>query len=232
LGLSGYNLGARGQHLYYCDAMLDAILARYTPKAIVINIDRDLFYAEGNYDKLSDLKPYYWDIPILQAHLQQRGPFEQYLLCSGLYTYNSTIIHLLRYTAKPQPDFAGYLPLDKRLPEAYQAEKADQSGNDFVASKAQISLLEQRIQQAQQAGSKVYLVISPIVSGDWIRNRQLEDMAKRLNVPFWNYSQDQDHIRKKLYYVDDIHHNHAGAQIFSRKVAQQIKQHTSALHHE
>lgn len=229
LGMSAYNLGARGQHLYYCDAMLAGILDRYTPRKIVINIDRDLFYGEANFDKLSDLKPYYWNIPVLRPHLQQRGSMERFLLLSKLYTYNSTIVHLLRYSAKAQKDFNGYLPLEANMPDNYQLTVADTSGDDFMASDTQIALLEQRIVQAKRAGAEVYLVISPIISGDWIRNRKIEAMAKRQSVPLWNYTQDQRLVGKNQYFGDAIHLNHAGAEIMSKDLAHRINNYSPAM---
>lgn len=223
LDLSAYNLGARGQHLYYCDAMLAGILDRYTPRKIVINIDRDLFYGEANFDKLSDLKPYYWNTPVLRPIIEQRGPMERFLLLSKLYTYNSTLIHLLRYSAKAQKDFHGYLPLQAVMPDNYIAEAADTNGFDFAAAYSQLVLLEQRIVQAQQAGSEVYLIISPIISGDMIRNREIEAMAQRLEIPIWNYSRDQRLIGQNQYFGDEIHLNHAGAEILSKDLAHKIK---------
>lgn len=223
LNQSAYNLGARGQHLYYCDAMLAGILDRYTPSKIIINIDRDLFYGEGNFDKLSDLKPYYWNTPILRAHIDQRGPMERFLLLSKLYTYNSTVLHLLRYTAKAQKDFDGYLPQYTSMPEDYTPETADSTGYDFRAGFSQLQLLEQRLVQAQAAGSEVYFVISPIISGDYIRNRAIESMAERLNIPLWNYSRDSRLIGQNQYFGDEIHLNHAGAEIISKDLAHKIK---------
>ncbi|MEL7532287.1 MAG: hypothetical protein AAFN10_13300 [Bacteroidota bacterium] len=227
LGLSGYNLGARGQHLYYCDAMMAAILERYTPRKIVINIDRDLFYGEANFDKLSDLKPYYWNTPVLRPHIEQRGPMERFLLLSKLYTYNSSVVHLIRYSAKPQTDLNGYLPQYKTMPENYIPAAADTTGFDFQVGHSQLQLLEQRLVQAQAAGSELYFVISPIISGDYIRNREIEKMAARLQVPLWNYSRDSSLIGQNQYFGDEIHLNHAGAEIISKDLAHKIKNYSS-----
>lgn len=223
LGQTVYNIGARGQNLYYCAAVVDAVLDRYTPEKLVVNIDAEMFFAPDNYDKLSDLKPYFWKAKAVQPYLEKRSLWERSLLLSRLYTYNSTLIHLLKYKFFPQKDFDGYLPIyevsQKKVSEAAQKLNSE----DFEVTESQLSLLESMITKSQAKGTKVVFVISPILAGDRIHNSAIESLAARYDVPLWNYSLDKRFVLKNELFGDQSHLNHDGAVLLSTEIAHRIK---------
>lgn len=230
-----YNIGARGQNLYYCAALVDAVLDRHQPEKLVINIDAEMFQQPGNFDKLADLKPYYWKVAGVQPHLEQRGFWEQFFVLSKLYTYNSTLVHLLKYSFVPQEDFNGYLPMEKVSTKSFT--EADQKKNrpDFETTETQLALLEQMVQEAQEKGAEVIFVVSPILAGDWIHSAAVEALAQKYNVPYWNYSLDERFVLNNELFGDQSHLNHQGATLLSQDVSHRIKSHTSnklAQNHE
>jgi len=217
-----YNLGARGQNLYYCVAIVDQLLDRHSPETMIWNIDPELFYGAGNYDKLSDFRPYYWQHKPLRKYVDMQGPWERVKLLSHFYTYNSTLIHLLKYKFAPQKDFDGYLPLKKVT--QMKVSKADQQlyGPELEIAEQQIELLEGVLKKAKDKGIEVVFVVSPILAGDRIHSSELEELAGRYQIPFWNYSLDERFILKNELFGDKSHLNHTGALRFSSELSQRL----------
>jgi hypothetical protein len=218
-----YNIGARGQNLYYCAALVDAILDRHQPQRLIVNIDPDMFLMPENYDKLSDLKPYYWKEKGIRPHVEKRGFWEKVKLTSRLYTYNSTLIHLVRYLAVPQKDYDGYLPLEGQSKVKFTESDQKLDAPDFAATEDQLALLEDMVKEAKDKGSEVIFVISPILAGDYIHNAAIEEMARAHDVPLFNYSLDKRFVQKNELFGDVSHLNHEGAVLLSSDLSHQIK---------
>lgn len=218
-----YNIGSKGQNLYYIAALVDAILDRYQPDKIVLTIDRDMFRNAETYDKLSDLKPYYWREKSVQRHLDKRGPLEKIKLLSKLYTYNSTLLHILKYQTSKQEDQDGYLPLYEVSKRQYSEADRNLDTPDFPTNEEHLVLLEELVQKAKTLGVGVYFVISPELNGEYIHNSAIEAIASRHKVPLWNYSLDERWILKNELFGDHTHLNHQGAVMLSSDLVHKIK---------
>lgn len=219
-----YNIGARGQSVYYSVAVTEAIFDRHTPELIVLNIDSDMFRSPGNYDKLSDLKPYYRDVAALRKHIEKRGSLEKYKLFSRLYEFNSTLIHIVRYLAVPQEDHDGYLPMFKQSDSKYLSNEQKLITPEIPVAADQLVLLESMFRMVQNRGSKVVLVISPILAGDYIHSVAVGALAKKYNIPVLNYSLDERLVRKPELFGDQSHLNNQGALILSQDITHRIAQ--------
>jgi hypothetical protein len=76
LKMSFYNTGRDGNFLFYNYAIFKAILKRYTPKILIMDINPDeLYYNPDSYDRLSSLLPYYKDHPEIRDIIELRGPY-------------------------------------------------------------------------------------------------------------------------------------------------------------
>ena len=102
-----YNSGSPGQFLLYDYATLKAILKRYTPKLIILDLMPESLAVEdlssNTYDRLSFLLPYYKQHREMRPVLDLKSPNEKLKLFSSIYPFNSSLI----YTT------AGFLNLEK-----------------------------------------------------------------------------------------------------------------------
>ncbi|MEO0472485.1 MAG: hypothetical protein AAF206_22875, partial [Bacteroidota bacterium] len=223
LNKSCYNVGARGQNLFYCAAVVDQILERHQPKQIVMNIDPDLFTEAAMLDKLAALKPYYRSQEAVQPYVEKRGPLEKFKLFSSFYTYNSTLIHILKYSFLPQKDFDGYLPMEGTCKKTFSETDRKLDGPGFKVTEEQMELLEDMVKNITAKNVQLTFVISPILAGDYIHSQQIESLARQYEVPLWNLSLDERFVLKNELFGDQSHLNHQGATLFSSVVSQKLK---------
>ncbi len=64
LGITMYNAGHDGQTVFYEQAVIRTVLARYTPKLVIIDLNpEEMYFRDLHYDRLNVLAPYYRDYP-------------------------------------------------------------------------------------------------------------------------------------------------------------------------
>ncbi len=114
-----YNTGKDGQGILYSWAMLKSELERsQKDKTIILDINPNEFNKEReNYDRLSELLPYYDEDEEIREIIHLRGPFERIKAKSHLYRFNSLIFPILKNYFLPFDDAFddGYEPLERSL---------------------------------------------------------------------------------------------------------------------
>jgi hypothetical protein len=229
LGMSFYNTGRDGSYFLNSYATMKGLLARYTPKIILLEMNPDeLFYDAESYDRLSSLLPYYKDHPAMQSTIELKSRFEKYKLLSGVYPFNSDILTILinnsRYNIKRKPDMEGFIQLNNCMQDTVLRNlKAVQCIPDTV----KINRLKDIAVLCKKKKILLFIIQSPVyamVPQD--KSVSLMDsIAGETNTPFWNFAQDPACLHHPAWFDDFDHLNKDGALYFSGLVANQIKGH-------
>jgi glycerophosphoryl diester phosphodiesterase len=226
LNLSYYNVGRDGTSILYHYALLSAILKRYTPKIIILDIRRELAVKPDGYDRLSMLLPYYDEHPEMDAIIRIKSPYEKFKLLSKIYPYNSLLFAIWAGNSNlfdvRNSDIKGYLPLTRVWAEPPQTISVPIL-NKLDTTK--IKVFESFIQTCIKAKIRLYIVISPnFFKMNYIdvADKKAGEIAQKYNVKFLNYSQDSLFLANAKYFADIHHLNSNGAMVFSRIIADRI----------
>lgn len=235
LGLSCYNAGVLGQQILFHKTLQAIVLDRVTPEVIVLDVDPGTLYeAVETYDRLADLRPFYFRYPrIIGPVLELQSPIESLFLRSRLYQYNSTLAHVVRYGLSPQPDAKGYrADYGTMIPPTFEEERDELDGTRASTvgrrlDAVMVEALERFALDARQKGAKVFYVVSPgALPYDVEENasyRAIREVAERLQVPLFDFRNHPAFMRRYDLYVDFGHLNDTGARQYSRLVAEAIR---------
>ena len=237
-GLKCYNAGTKGQRMIFNLALQEVIFNHHVPKITILSIDPKFVYNdEKQYEKLSDLLPYYRKNHELRNVLYKRGPYEKYKLLSHLYPYNSTLVHIVYFYLNPQKDFSGYRPLIGNIkPHRSKYLENNNDVDDAVDAEDEslkrdidpnsIEALEKFIANCSRYGSKLIMIVSPNFAGNGYENdpsfNKIKGIVTQHKIPFINYSDNKMFALNGKYFHDFQHLNKNGARLFSHMVARQL----------
>jgi hypothetical protein len=230
LNLNCFNAGFRNQDILFTYCIHESILKRYSPKLIILNIDRGMFYVdklsfEEQEAKLSELTPFYNRESNIRKELENRSRFEKYKFYSSIYPFNSSVINLLKYYFYHSDNFVdGYYPLyGQYKPKSTSGNpRKDYENNDTVNE----VLLKKLVVIANHFKShhiQLIAVISPTFDSSGKIGVSLKKAFDKLEIPLFDYSSDSIFIHKSSYFSDNHHLNDSGAKEFSAIVAHDIK---------
>lgn len=226
LNLSYYNVGRDGTSILYHYAILKAVLKRYTPKIIILDVKSELVKQVDSYERLSMLLPYYEEHPEMRQIIEYKSPYEKIKLLSKIYPYNSLVFSVLTGNSKNNVNrynnIKGYLPLTKVWNEPLKVLKTPLY-KELDSTK--IKTYELFIQDCVKAKVKLYIVSSPnfYISNFIDKSTVLEKaIAQKYNIRFLDFSQDLLFLANPKYFVDIHHLNNDGAIVLSNKVVGQI----------
>lgn len=230
LNKKSYNAGAEGQQLIYHYALQQMILKNKSPELIVMNIDEDWLYTSDiARRRLSDLYPFYYDYrDVLSPIITEKSKAMGYELLLNSYRNNSTIVHILRYYVAPQKDYSGYRPLFGKMSVPENLSKIDLKG-EYSSDEIDMSfvfLLEQFIDSAKNKNVDLVFTISPKpIPLDLQHNKsfqKIKDIAKKKDVPLYDYHKSPFFIGKYELFHDASHLNNKGAKLFTEQVFTQV----------
>jgi hypothetical protein len=223
LHASFYNCGRDAQGVLYSCAVISAVIERYSPKCIIIDIRPDEF-TQSDEGTLATLLPYHRNNAI-RPYLKYDGRFQDVKLISSIYPYNSLFTNLL-VGLKPnhEEDYKGYVPLYtlngggemKTLTEKKQADS-----NKVDAFYRLLSKLNER-------HIRTLLVVSPAHAKyvNPVTSKVCSVAAQSYpNTLFLNFVNKPDWQDNK-YFSDDNHLNNKGAGLFSNVIAKIIETNT------
>lgn len=228
LKVSSYNTGRDGEYIFYQTAVLRSVLKRYRPKMIILDFAGSFEFSQEDYDRLALLLPYYRDHPEIRDIVELKSPFEKYKLLSQIYPYNSSLFTILagnmefNKNRSGNRDYHGYVPLHglitKKLdsletPEAYEIDS-----NKVKAFTEFLSLSEQHKIPLVVVNSPDYYLFEHDYSIDLARS-----ICDEYDVPFSDFSQDPEFLAHAEYFEDETHLNELGAEFFTKRVLQLIK---------
>ena len=221
-----YNSGTNGQFILYEYAVLKAVLNRYTPKLIFLNIIPGEFFAEKDtYDRLSFLLPLYKRDTAVQSVVDLKGPYEKFKLWSSIYPFNS----LLGLLAASNTDSykRGYA-----VEKGYQAETdiwdkplKTTSPVPYPLDTIKINIFKSFIDDCQHAGTKLVVICSPSFINFKSRDLTIltaEKIAKEKDVLFLDFTNDTFFLNRPYLFNDPYHLNRKGSQEFTNLLADKI----------
>ncbi|MBN3035445.1 MAG: hypothetical protein JW861_07640 [Bacteroidales bacterium] len=227
LAVSYFNAGRDGQSVFYFDAVLRAILKRYIPRMIILDIHpKQLFRMQESYDRLSAILPYYRNHPEIREVITLKSRFEKYKMLSSIYPFNSQIFSILSshrmLHPTPHGDESGYVPLRRSM--MAQPRDTITFRPEMKIDPNKIEALDQFIGNCVQKGIKLYVIQSP---GHWHYPDNISDTALAIilgkySVELWDYADDPQFYTRTELFQDLSHLNHDGAVIFSSVVAQRM----------
>ncbi len=238
LGLSIYNAGRDGQFLpYYC-AVQDVILERKTPKIIILDVNIwELGPNEQKYMKLAQLLPYVAEHPVLKKYTAEISEYENLKFISKTYPYNSTLLisvydHLFK--SDGPIDDRGYSALTGNVSETmfnkYNTEKEvydkKRATQNIEIDQNAVTYYHQFLQKTKDLNIKTYVIISPTILKEPKTEEKslLESISKEYdNVTFLDYAIDSTYNSHYQLFSDEFHLNTAGAERFSKELADLIK---------
>lgn len=236
LGLPCWNASRGGQGTPYFRAIQEGILARYTPKVVILNIDDNDLETPPNYEHAGVLRPFYQSHPEIRPILDQTSRYECLLLRSRLYAYNSSFYYLIRpyfiQGLDGKTSDKGWKPrLDKM--EAEIGGAIEPEPEKMPLDPEAVALFDTLINKFQQRGCKVFMAVSPNFGRSVGASSSIEYLRKtsrERGIPLFVHSNDTAFITRPEYFVDPEHLNVEGAQLYTRTLIRQIKPYFQSNH--
>ena len=228
-GIDGHNF--RIQYLRH----LEFLKLNKKPKHILLSVD--VFTLEKRkdlYQKEQFLPYMLWDKNIRTFTSNYQGfstadyyiPFLRYVGNNKVFKEVKTMM-LKKDTALYRNK--GYRGIDKKWELSVDSILAGEQKYKIKFHKETISLFEQFIMECLKNNITLTLVYAPefIKGQNFVSNREeameyYRNISKKYELNFLDYSQDDLSFRKNLFY-NTSHLNRVGAQLFSRKLAQDFK---------
>lgn len=214
-----YNAGRDGCSLLYNYATFKAVTKRYSPKLIIFDLlPNELNYSVNDYERLSNLLPYYFYHPELREVIELISPFEKYKLYSVVYPYNSQLIRIIfRNLLKTKDiDIKGYLPLYNKM----KSVNANNGLKNIMCTidENKITALREIASYCNKNNIKLIFACSPVFSNSQLSSgwKIIEDIAKSENGQYLNFSSDSIFDNHPEYFQDNSHLNDEGAKLYSK----------------
>ena|ERR1017187_317736 len=231
LNMSCYNTGRDGNTIFYNYAVLKSVLKRYTPKMAILDFnDRDFMKDQDSYDRMASLLPYYDNNPELRSLIFLKSPFEKYKLISKIYPYNSLLFSIsagnsnFNKSREVVIDEKGFVPLSKiwKRPLTTTSDPVK-----YELDTIKINMFKSIIKDCINSKIKIYIFLSPKFIRFENRDQSImiaQNIAKKYDIPFFNYSNDSLFLYGKDLFFNPGHLNVEGAKIYTDMVIDKIIQ--------
>jgi hypothetical protein len=230
LHLACYNAGQDRQGLFYPLAIFTAVLQRYRPRLILLDLLPTAFIPqEADLNQLAVLLPYYHTHPEITPILDKRSWSEWIKTYSYLYCYNSLSLQIVKRSITDTEEDSttnGYIPkfmsLDTMPAVLRQAALADNFASAQLSATpdtAIVNAFQQLITLAGQNGCRLVVVVSPIYSPLPVSSSTIHtaaDICRRRHIMFLDYSRSPDFCGHDGMFYDGMHLNDTGARKFTR----------------
>lgn len=225
LKMRAYNAGLPGNGVVLARCILEKSLERYHPKCVVLDVTPyvDLFTNGGSEDYsryTSILKPYFRDSEIADI-MKSVSLAEWYKAHSGMVRYNTVLAPMLLYALRdPGMDPYGFTATVGTIVD--DPPKGDTTAQSFDAVKYEQIL--KIIQMSKASAVPLFIAVSPEYNFHYSFSLDsLVSVCERYDVPLLNHYADPDINMHKEWFRDPNHLNGAGARVYSRKIAEEIK---------
>ena len=224
LGVDCYNCGQNGMGIALFYGRYKMITQRYIPKLIIYDALAGFDIAENdNYGYLTWLKPYYQNAGI-DSIFWKIEPKERYKMVSMMYRYNGKILQILTDNVKNiRIDYNGYRPGEGIM--NYEVREEKEPSNVKIDS-TKMYFMEKVIQNCKDNGTRLVFTLSPFYGGNTHLHQTyavIYELAEKHNVPIISHCNDEDIIYRKDLFSDSYHMNHVGAEVYSKRLAHEIK---------
>ncbi|SIT75377.1 hypothetical protein [Pontibacter indicus] len=220
-----YNTGKDGQGILYSYVVLKSILERSPkPRIILLDLNPNEFHStQADYDRLTELLPYYHTNKVVQEIVTLKGPFEKFKAHSYLYRYNSQLLTILMHNLGTSGDDTekGYEP----IPGQVWKEKLKDFAQEEHIDSTEVRLFGQFIEEAKKANCEVYIIISPTYRKyqQQTRSTQIaQAICDKEGVFMLDFNQDPIFLSNRSLFVDPTHLNEDGATLYSKIISAEL----------
>lgn len=221
LGMSVYNCGMEGMDLIYCDAVLDAIVKRHTPKIVILDMAED--YLKGKAKgRLDCLTPYIKRNPYITSIMKElKGSSSCALELCNMYRYNDKFLNAVSaYRSVPDTE-KGYSPMFGKSDLVGKEPQISTALKESEVDKTEKSHLIHLINICKTNGISLYIVGSPRYNrNEGINMAYIRSMCDRSNVTFLDFSESM--IYKPEMFFDAGHLLDEGAKIFTEELTTRL----------
>lgn len=218
-----YNCGRDGQNIIYSCALTSAIINRYKPDLIIIDVLPNEFTARDE-DRLSSLLPYH-DNSSIKPYLKYYSPFEDIKLISHIYPYNSLLTSLIAGISSQNriksEDYHGYSKLEGVL----TGQKLDDFQESGKVDSVKIKVFSALLSRLYDSGIPTMIIFSPLYFNykPTISATVCDSLCSKFkSVRFLNFASCLE-FKDPRYYNDVNHLNETGAKLFSKKIVKSIQ---------
>ncbi len=224
LGWSCFNAGEDGNGIIMSYGFFKMMLKRYTPKLIIYDISGFDVYKDDNIKYIALLKPYCKDPDVMNI-ITSVDPSEEWKLISNMYRYNSMCLRLIAENVRPVIYKQGYSPINGVMD--YEPKIGQEKKREVDSLK--MGYIESLIKDCQSRKITLIFSISPRYKGELFASQhpEVKALCERYNVPFVDYYADKDISNDKKMFKDQTHMNHDGADAFTLKLVDFLKNDTT-----
>ncbi|MFH1681721.1 MAG: hypothetical protein ABIH26_13900 [Candidatus Eisenbacteria bacterium] len=227
LGDDFYNAGRDGSSILYHYAVLAGVLARHTPRAVVLDITPAEFArSRAPYERLTALLPYYDTHPEVRPVVLLKSRFERLKLLSRIYPFNSSLLTIamgnLEANRKRKPDIKGYIPLRGRW--GGPPGKAELAADETI-DPALVRHFARFLVEARARGIRLHVVVSPAYREPGPPSRSLRiagEICEKHGAAFSDFTSSACFFDRSDLFQDPYHLNHEGAVLFSERIVEEI----------
>lgn len=221
LQMTVQNTGVGGMNIIYSKIVLQAYLERCTPKCAIIDVYGQMNPGEGRVPRL---KPFYGLSNAVTSYYDTESDWQQRLkLRSNLYRCNGTMDLLLRHNFNA-PDTTCGFAFHEGVVEHFDTITVHEFQPDTVKARH----LRDLVTLCHEKNIMPVFVISPRRVHDVDQEAWLIAACNELGAVLINEMHTPVYYDTPGLFFDESHLNGHGAEIFSRRVASQLRQILSA----
>lgn len=237
LGVSAYNFGIDG-HNFWLQYLrhLELLKNNKKPKFIILSVDIFSLQKRNDLYQLDQFLPYMLWNSNIHAYTKSYIGYTDYDYYIPLIRYSgktnslkSIIKNIIKGQSKTKYRNHGYLGVDSEWNTDLEKAQKELQSYEINTDSLTIELFEKFIKECKESNIELVLVYTPehIDGQNFVSNRNdiiqiYRDLSAKHSIDFYDYSDDSLCLDKNYFY-NASHLNSTGADIFSQKLAQDLK---------
>jgi hypothetical protein len=234
---STYNLGIHA-YTFKMQYLRHRVLLQHNPKPrlIIYSLDFMTFEKRAELFNPEQFLPYMLNDTLVKKYTSNYvySWWDYTLPVVRYYGHGTAVRHALslytRKTPEPVERIRGYLPDDEKFTAVFnEGVKDAKRFYEIKFDGPTIQLFNQFLQECKSAGIKVAFVYTPeyVFGQKFVKNRKqlfglIHKFSKQYRIPLYDYSADTICLNKAYFYNSE-HLNKTGAELFSKKLAGDLK---------
>lgn len=223
VGMSCYNCGEKGNGIVLAYGRYKMLTSRYKPRLIVFEITPGFDYYEWDpYSKyLGHLRPYYNRAGIKEIFQD----FDDELSCirmqSSLYQNNTRLVQDVIDNIVYRDNHNGFAPLAGQL----KSSKVEMKEREYVIDSLKLDYVDRFLREVKKDGVPIVMTISPVycdAEGAEMYSEAVR-LCKKYDIQLIDYRHYDPISTNPEYFVDGVHLNEKGANLYSSLIAKDIK---------
>lgn len=228
-GRSVYNAGYEAMGIVLAYMELSNILEQgHRPSLVLYDFFSYFDYIKGDNTKyLLHMRPFYGENPAVDSVFAEVDQSERLKMLSRAYRYNGRVMVMLNEAFSSKIVYeGGFLPEDGTITANYTEPTFEDF--DTVEDPLKVKYLQKFIELCRQNDIPVVFVLSPYYfESRGPLERGLIERALPAGIPVLDFATDTAFVGRKDLFTDPNHLNRAGADIFTRRLAERLSKLTN-----